>query len=97
MALHDHTGDGDYIGFGAALEIDFLDILIDERDAMRLGRQCSNERQGRHRHVGALAEQWQRVLKPPEGDLEFRIDEDDVGHVLSPRASREDCIELWVT
>ena len=44
------------------------------------GRQRRQQRQACDRQVGPLAHERQGVLHPPVGDLEPRIDQDDVGH-----------------
>ena len=79
-ALNAHARDADDIGGGAALEIDCLDVLIDQRDAMGRGRQRRQQRQARDRQIGRFAEEGEGVLDPPVGHLEARIDDDYVGH-----------------
>jgi hypothetical protein len=94
MALHAHPGDADDVGVLAAGEIDLLDVLVDQGDAMFRRGERGEQRQRADRQVGALAEKPQARLQPPEGYLEARIDDDDVGHrgsngAVTVRAARE--------
>ena len=62
------------------LEIELLDALINDGDAVLGGSQCGHQGQTCRRHIGSLAEQRQCVLKSPIRRLERRVDEHDVCH-----------------
>jgi hypothetical protein len=53
------------------------------------GVSAAEQRQRRDRHVGALADEGQRMLETPEGNLELRIDQDDVGHRITRRCKHD--------
>ena len=78
--LDAHAGKADEIGSGQAGEIDVLDILIDQRHLVMVGNERGQQAEAGDGQIGALAEQPDAVLHPPEGDVEARIDNDDIGH-----------------
>ena len=65
---------------GTALPVDRLDVLVDQGDRVLAGRQRGQQRQARHRQVGPLADERQRMLHSPVRDLEPRVDQHDISH-----------------
>ena len=61
-ALHDHPGDANDVRARAALEIDRLDVLVDQRNGVRFRRERGQQRQAPDGHVGAFAEDRHRML-----------------------------------
>ena len=79
-ALHHHAGDADDVGPGAAREVDRLDILVDDRQAMPGRGQRRQQRQGGDRQRRGFADERQREFEAPERHLEARVDQQDIGH-----------------
>jgi hypothetical protein len=79
--LHRHSGHADNIGTSAALVVDRLDILVDDRDRM-LGRgQRRQQGEVERRQNRSFAEQRQRVVEAPIGRIKPRIDQNNIGHI----------------
>ena len=83
-ALNAHAGQTDKVGAGEPIEIDLLDILVDQRHAVMVGDERSEQGQAGNRQVGALAQQAHAMLQAPERGVEARIDDNDIGHVTPP-------------
>jgi hypothetical protein len=56
-ALDDHAGEPDDVGLRQAVVVDRLDVLIDDRQAMLIGRQRGEQRQAGGRQVALLTKQ----------------------------------------
>ena len=93
-SLHAHSGDSHDVRLSEPVEIDLLDALVDQRHVVLARSERGQQGQAGRRHVGSLAKQRQRVLKPPIRRLKRRIDEHDVCHDRPQRdckSSLKDC------
>ena len=70
--LDAHAGDADDVGAGAALEVDGLDVLVDQRDCVLRRSQGGQQRQAGDRQVGALAEERQDACSMPQNETSNR-------------------------
>ena len=68
------------------VEVDVLDILVDQRHVVMIGHESGKQSEARNRQVGALAEKRHAMLHAPEGRVEARINDDDIGHWSLPAA-----------
>jgi hypothetical protein len=68
------------VGASEAVEIDVIDILVYQRHAVMVGHERGEQGEARHGQVRALTEQTDAMLHAPEGGVEARIDDDDIGH-----------------
>ena len=84
MPLDAHAGQPDDVGPLNRLVIQRLDVFVNERYFVLRGRQRGQERQAGDRQIGPPAQERQRMLEPPIGDLEPRIDKHDAGHTPEP-------------
>ena len=79
-ALHAHPRDSNNVGPLAAIPVDRLDVLVNDRHVVFGGRQRAQQRQASDGQIASFADEWQRVFHAPVRDLETRIDQNDVGH-----------------
>jgi hypothetical protein len=70
-----HTHD---VGPRHPLEVDRFDVLVDEGHLVFARRERREQRQAGDGEIGSLPDDFQRVLQPPVGDFEARVDQDDV-------------------
>src|SRR5262249_3062488 len=82
--LDAHAGQADEVGASEAVEIDVIDILVYQRHAVMVGHERGEQGEARHGQVRALTEQTDAMLHAPEGGVEARIDDDDIGHGRTP-------------